>query len=111
MQCRELAKTVDKLAGTLANLQEPNGPKGSSSKEDQEACKLELSQTQERLEEAKKAHNKAVAKTHKLLRNLLSGGPQSQWDRVCHKMHEGDSWAGVNGQMTTGTRPCLWTAF
>jgi hypothetical protein len=28
MQCRKLAKTVDKLAGTLENLQKPNGPKG-----------------------------------------------------------------------------------
>jgi hypothetical protein len=41
--CRKLAKTVDKLTGTLENLQRLNGPKGASSKEDQEACKLELS--------------------------------------------------------------------
>jgi hypothetical protein len=38
-------------------VMKPNGPKGASSKEDQEACKLELSQTQEMLEEAQKAHD------------------------------------------------------
>jgi hypothetical protein len=74
----KLAKTVDKLAGTLENIQKPNGPKGASSNKEQEVCKLELSRTQEMLEEAWKAHDKAVAKTYKLLRNLLSGDPQSQ---------------------------------
>ncbi len=63
------------------------------------------------LEEAQKAHNKAAAKMYKLLKNLLSGDLQSQWDPVCRKMHEGDLWAGVNGQMPTGRRPYLWTAF
>jgi hypothetical protein len=29
LQCRKLAKTVDKLTGTLDNLQKPNGPKGA----------------------------------------------------------------------------------
>jgi hypothetical protein len=83
VQCRKLAKTVDKLAGILENLQKSNGPKGASSKEDQEAHKLELSQTQEMIKEARTAHNKAVAKTYKLLRNLLSGDPQSQRGWVC----------------------------
>jgi hypothetical protein len=110
MQCRKLAKTVDKLAGTLENLQKPIGPKGSCSKEDQEARKLELDKTQEMLKEAQKAHDKAVAKTYKVLRNLLSGDRQS-WEWVCRKMHEYGLWSGVNGQMTIGRRPCLWAAF
>jgi hypothetical protein len=61
----------------------PNGPKGASSKEDQEALKLKLSQTQEIIKEAMKAHKEAVVKRYKLLRNLLSSDPQSQWDWVC----------------------------
>ncbi len=76
VQCRKLGKTVNKLAGTLENLQKSIRPKGSSSKEDQEACKLELSQTQEMLKVAWKAHNEAVAKMYNLLRNLLSGDLQ-----------------------------------
>jgi hypothetical protein len=56
VQCRKLAKTVDKLAGTLENLQKPIGPKGLNSLEDQEACILELSQTQEMLKEVRKAY-------------------------------------------------------
>jgi hypothetical protein len=57
-------------------------PKGVSSKENKEDHKLELSQTQEMLEEAQKAHNKAFAKTYELLRKLLSGDPQIQWDWI-----------------------------
>ncbi len=110
VQCRKLAKTVDKLAGTLENLQKSSGPKGSSSKEDQEACKLELNQTQEMLKEAQKAHDKAVAKMYKLLWNLLSSDLQTQWDWICHKMHKRD-WTGKRGQMTTGSCPGLWIAF
>ncbi len=68
---------------------------------------MELSQTQEMLKEAQKAHNEAVTKTFELPRN----DPQTQWDQICHKMHKRDLWAGVNSQMTTGRHPCLWTAF
>ncbi len=80
MQCRELAKTIDKLAGTLENLQKlnPNRPKCVSSKEDQETCRLELGQTQEMLNKSWTAHNKAVAKMYELWRNFLSSDPLSE---------------------------------
>jgi hypothetical protein len=64
VQCRRLAKAIDKLNGTLENLQKPNEPKGASSKEDQEAHKLELAEIQEMLKEAWKAHDEATAKTY-----------------------------------------------
>jgi hypothetical protein len=63
------------------------------------------------LQEAQKAHDKAIAKSYEQLRNLLSGDAQSQWDRVCRKMHERDSWAAVNGQVTKGRRPRTWMSF
>ncbi len=63
------------------------------------------------LQEAQKAHDKAITKTYEQLRNLLSGNAQSQWDRVCHEMHERDSWAAVNGQVTKGRRPRTWMSF
>jgi hypothetical protein len=66
------------------------------------ACKVEIEQTQQMLQEAKKAHVKAIAKSYKQLRNLLSGNAQSQWDCVCRKMHEHDLWAAVNDQVTKG---------
>jgi hypothetical protein len=63
------------------------------------------------LQEAQKAHNKAIAEMYKQLRNLLSGDTQSQWDRVCRKMHEHDSWAAVNSQMTNSRHLQMWTSF
>jgi hypothetical protein len=43
--------------------------------------------------------------------NLLSGDAQSQWDCGCCEMHEHDSWAGVNSQVTKGRRPRMWMSF
>jgi hypothetical protein len=43
--------------------------------------------------------------------NLLSGNAQSQWDCVCRKMHEHDLRAAVNGQVTKGRCPQMWTSF
>ena len=63
------------------------------------------------LQEAQKAHNKAIAESYEQLRNLLSGDAQSKWDRVCHEMHEHDLWGAVNSQVTKGRRPQTWTSF
>jgi hypothetical protein len=63
------------------------------------------------LQESQRAHDKAIAKSYKQLRNLLSGDAQSQWDRVCRKMHENDSWAAVNGKITEGMRQQMWISF
>jgi hypothetical protein len=75
------------------------------------AHKVEIEQTQQMLQEAQKAHNKAIAKTYEQLRNLLSGDVQSQWGCVCHEMHKRDSWAAVNSQVTKGMCPQTWTSF
>jgi hypothetical protein len=63
------------------------------------------------LQEAQNAHDKAIAESYKQLGNLLSSNAQSQWDWVCCEMHEHDSWAAVNGQVTKGRRPRTWTSF
>jgi hypothetical protein len=42
------------------------------------ARKVEIEQTQQMLQEAQKAHDKAITKTYKKLRNLLPGDAQSQ---------------------------------
>ncbi len=63
------------------------------------------------LQEAQKAHDKAITKSYEQLRNLLSGNTQSQWDCVCRKMRERDSWAAVKGQVTKGRRPRMWRSF
>jgi hypothetical protein len=81
------------------------------SDDDVEARKLEIKETQKMLQEAQKQHNEAIAKTYELLRNLLSGDLQFQWDHICFKMHERDSWAGTNGQVTIGRRPRRWATF
>ncbi len=75
------------------------------------ARKVEFEQTQQMLQEAQKAHDKAIPETYEQLRNLLSGDAQSQWDCVCRKMHERDLWAPVNGQVTKGRRLQMWMSF
>ena len=46
MQCRKLAKAVDKLDGSLENLQKTVGTKGAIPKDEMESRKLEIWQTQ-----------------------------------------------------------------
>ncbi len=63
------------------------------------------------LQEAQKAHDKAITELYEQLRNLLSSNAQSQLDCICHEMHERDSWAAVNGQVTKGRHPRMWMSF
>jgi hypothetical protein len=111
-KCRVLAKAVVRRSEALKNLQEAAGSQETVlTSVDVTACKVEIEQTQQMLQESQKAHNKAIAKTYVQLRSLLPGDAQSQWDCVCHKMHERDSWAAVNGQVTKGGHPRTWTSF
>jgi hypothetical protein len=87
-KCRMLAKAVARWSEVLKNLQEAAGSRETvSTSVDVTARKVEIEQIQQMLQEFQKAHNKAIAKTYKQLRNLLSGGAQSQWGCICHKMH------------------------
>ncbi len=111
-KCRVYAKAVAKRSDALKNLQEAAESQDTvSTSIDIAACKVEIEQTQQMLQEAQKAHDKAVAKSYKQLRNLLSGDAQTQWDRVCREMHKNDSWAAVNGKVTKGRRPRTWMSF
>jgi hypothetical protein len=94
----------------LKNLREAAGLRNTVLTDvDVQARKVEIEQTQQMLQDSQKAHDKAIAKVYKKLRNLLSGDVQSQWDHVCR--HEHDLWAGVNGQMTKGRCPQTWLSF
>ncbi len=111
-ECRVLAKAVVRWSEALKNLQEAAESQDTiSTSVDVTTCQVEIEQTSQMLQEAQKAHNKAIAETYKQLRNLLSGDAQSQWDRVCHEMHEHDLWAAVNGQVTKGRRLRMWMSF
>jgi hypothetical protein len=72
---------------------------------------VEIEQTVQMLQEAQKAHDKAITELYEQLRNLLSSNAQSQLDCICHEMHERDSWAAVNGQVTKGRHPRMWMSF
>jgi hypothetical protein len=111
-KCRVYAKAVVKWQEALKNLQEAAEFQDTVSMSiDVTACKVEIEQTQQMLQEAQKAHNKADAESYEQLRNLLSGDTQSQWDRVCRKMHKNNSWAAVNGKVTKGRRLQTWMSF
>jgi hypothetical protein len=111
-KCKVLAKAVERWSKALKNLHEAAESWDTvSTSVDVMARKVEIEQTSQMLQEAQKAHDKAIAKIYKQLRNLLSGDAQSQWDRVCREMHKRDSWAAVNGQVTKGRRPRMWMSF
>ncbi len=111
-KCRVLAKAVARWSKALKNLQEAAESQDTVSMSvDATAHKVKIEQTVQMLQEAQKAHDKAIAKSYKQLRNLLSGDAQSQWDRVCRKMHKRDSRAAVNSQVTKGRRPRMWMSF
>ncbi len=96
-KCRMLAKAVVKRSEAMKNLLEATGSQDTvSANVDVQACKVEIEQTQQMLQEDQRTHNKAIAETYKQLRNLLSGDAQS---------------AGVNGQVTEGRRPRTWMSF
>jgi hypothetical protein len=98
-RCRKLEKAVLRQSEMLKNLLEAAGLGDTVSMDiDVQACKVEIEQTHQMLQEFQKAHDKTIAKVYEQLRNILSGDPRSQWDCVCHKMHERDSWAGVNSK-------------
>ena len=105
-KCQVLAKAVARRSEALKNLQEATESRDTvSTSVDVMACKVEIEQTVQMLQEAQKAHDKAIAKLYQQLRNLLYGNTQSQLDCVFHEMHEHGSWAAVNGQVTKGRRP------
>jgi hypothetical protein len=111
-KCRVLAKAVVRQSEGLKSLQEAAESWDTVSMSvDVQACKVEIKQTTHMLQEAQRAHNKEIAETYEQLRNLLSGNTRSQWDRVCRKMHECDSWAAVNGQVTKGRHPRTGMSF
>ena len=78
---------------------------------DATACKVEIKQTSQMLQEAQQAHDRAIAESYEQLRNLLSGDAQSQWDCVCCEMHKNDLWAAVKGKITKGRHPRTWMSF
>jgi hypothetical protein len=77
-KCQVLAKAVVRRSEALKNLREATESQDTvSATVDVMACKVEIEQTQQMLQEAQKAHNKAIAQLYEQLRNLLSGDAQS----------------------------------
>jgi hypothetical protein len=77
-KCRMLAKAVVRWSEALKNLQKAAGSQETVlTSVNVTACKMEIEQTQQMLQEVQKAHDKAIAETYKQLRNLLSGDAQS----------------------------------
>jgi hypothetical protein len=111
-KCRVLPKAVVRRSDLLKNLQEAAESWDTvSTSVDVQACKVEIEQTTQMLQEAQRAYDKAIAKTYEQLRNLPSSDAQSQWDCFCCEMHKRDLWAAVNGQITEGRGPRTWITF
>ncbi len=71
VRCRKLGKAV--VSKTLKNLIKAAGSKDTVLLDvDVEACKVEIEQTQQMLQESQKQHDEAITKTYEQLRSLLS---------------------------------------
>ncbi len=78
-KCEMLAKAIARQSEALKILQEATGSqKIVLMSVDVTACKVEIEQTQQMLQESQRTHNKAIAKSYTQLRNLLSGDAKSQ---------------------------------
>ncbi len=78
-KCQVLAKAVARWSKALKNLQEAAESWDTvSTSVDVTARKAEIKQTTQMLQEAQKAHSKAISKSYEQLGNLLSGDAQSQ---------------------------------
>jgi hypothetical protein len=98
-QCKKHAKEMKTTAATLIAIKRKStGSQSENSDESPEDLELERKLTQELLSTASKQYNEAVGATYELLRNLLAGEPQTQWDRIVREMHERGSWAGADGE-------------
>jgi hypothetical protein len=58
--------------------------------------------------EAKAEFLKAVLKPFDLVRQLLIGEAQTQWDKIVKEMFDRDTWTGVNGKTHDGPRLRTW---
>jgi hypothetical protein len=111
-QCKKHAKEMKTTAETLIVIKRKlNGSQLENSDESPEDLELERKLTQELLSTASKQYNEAVGATYELLRNLLAGEPQTQWDCIVREMHERGSWAGADGERHNGKRPKGFKAF
>ena len=111
-QCKKHAKEMKTTAATLIAIKrKSDGSQSENSDESPEDLELERKLTQELLSTASKQYNEAVGATYELLRNLLAGEPQTQWDRIVREMHERGSWAGADGERHNGKRPKGFKAF
>jgi hypothetical protein len=79
-KCRALTKAVVRQSEALKNLQKATESRDTISTTIDFTAWVEIEQTQQMLQEAQKAHDKAIAELYEQLRILLSGNAQSQWD-------------------------------
>jgi hypothetical protein len=81
-KCRVLAKAVARWSEVLKNLQEAMESRDTvSTSVDVTACKVEIEQTSQMLQEAQKAQDKAITESYKQLRNLLVGCSERSSDQ------------------------------
>ena len=112
MLCKKLVREQNGQVAILEALaKESVGPEDSNSDKDHDTHTLEVKTAWEIHDQKKKQYEEAVASVYELLRNLLAGEAQSQWDCIVRKMHNCDSWAGLDGKLHDKKRPKTWEAF
>jgi hypothetical protein len=70
-----------------------------------------LSKYKEILKAKKSVAIVEIQKVYKMFHCFVVGNPQTQWDKIVHKMHTRDPWIGKNGSSNKGPHVCFWPSF
>jgi hypothetical protein len=115
---KEMASDIKKAWKAIAIVRREMKPYFEFPEDETEAAKEIWKQTLTKYKEILKAKKSvAIAKTqkvYKMFHCFVVGNPQTQWDKIVHKMHTRDPWIGVKEVQTRAHTfvpgHLLWTA-
>jgi hypothetical protein len=98
---KEMVSDIKKAWEAIAKVRREMKPYFEFPEDETEVAKEIWKQTLSKYKEILKA-KKSVAiaetlKAYEMFRCFVVGNPQTQWDKIVHKMHTRDPWITVNG--------------
>jgi hypothetical protein len=113
--CRKGWQWTSRIPGEIVEVRREMKPyfefPENKTKAEKEVWKQTLSEYKELLKVKKSFAITETQKAYEVFRCFVIGNPQTQWDKIVHKMHTKDPWIGVNGILNKGIHICFWSSF